>query len=257
MNEYNIPDQKVASFYDEFSKNQLKTGTNLRHYYLFNRLIKAGMKRNSSVLEIGCGIGTLTGLIANYVTKGSISATDISPVSISVAKSRLLRFPDINFIVSDMSDFNAGRKFDIIVLADVIEHIPLSNHDSLFNVIARHMHNSSVLLINIPHPESIKFFEKHNPLKLQIIDQPVYPHILTKNASANGLILRSYRSYSLFHDKNDYVVATFIVSDNVHYSTISKMKIILSKLFYRTLYWMRLTFFAMTSIIGYTKFVNY
>ena len=37
-------------------------------------LISNGLRRDSTILELGCGIGTITGLVAEFVTKGKIKA---------------------------------------------------------------------------------------------------------------------------------------------------------------------------------------
>lgn len=62
------------------------------------------MCNNSNVLEIGCGIGTVTGLIGKVVTKGKVIAVDISVQSIGVARKNNKGKSNIQFLVSDMSD---------------------------------------------------------------------------------------------------------------------------------------------------------
>jgi len=242
MEEKSDHGKNVSDFYDKFSKSQVKTGINLRHYYLFNQLKKSGLKRNSTVLEIGCGIGTLTSLIGKYIKKGQMLVTDISPENIAIARTRLAGFSNIEFEVSDMSDFDAGKKFDFIVLADVIEHIPVEAHPGLFETLARHMHPGSVVFIHVPHPKSIEYFEKNDRTKLQIIDQPIYANVLVANAERCGMILRTYIAYSLFHRENDYVLATFGLAGEINYTSFPRLKIILRKMFHRIFYLLH-TFF--------------
>ena len=76
----------VSKYYDKFSSYQSKVGINIRHRSIFKNIKREGLSRNSFVLEIGCGIGTLTGLIAGVVTTGRIVSIDISPKSIEMAK---------------------------------------------------------------------------------------------------------------------------------------------------------------------------
>ena len=78
----------VSEFYDQYSKQQLNTGVHIRHYTILTRLKKAGLKPNHRVLEVGCGIGTLTGLLGSYLKDGKLTAVDISPESIEIAKKR-------------------------------------------------------------------------------------------------------------------------------------------------------------------------
>jgi trans-aconitate 2-methyltransferase len=242
MEENKKLNDNVSDFYDEFSKKQLKTGINLRHYYLFNQLIKAGLKKNSSVLEIGCGIGTLTGLIASYVKRGEILVTDISPENIALAQKRLAGNSNVQYVVSDMSDFKVNLKFDFVVLADVIEHIPEEDHSLLFKTIRMHLHGQSNVFFNIPHPKSIEFYKRTDPSKLQIIDQSIYAGSFVARAEASGLILKSYKEYSLFHCPSDYVIAIYGVSNEIDYKPMSKIRIIAMKLLLRIVYHLKTTF---------------
>jgi len=180
--------KEIKNWYNVFSKKQLKTGTNLRHYTIINHLINSGLQKNSSVLEIGCGIGTLTGLLHKYLKKGKLVATDISDDSIEIAKKRISKSENIDFLTTDMKDFNYPKKFDFIVLPDVLEHIPIEQHLGLFKILTKHMHDESILLINIPHPKAIEYIREHTPEKLQIIDQSISAETLLKNAYFSDLL---------------------------------------------------------------------
>lgn len=48
-------------------EEQNKAGINSRHRAIIKRLKKAGLKKNSTVLEIGCGIGAISGLILKNI----------------------------------------------------------------------------------------------------------------------------------------------------------------------------------------------
>ena len=51
---------KVENFYDDFSEFQLNSGLHERHYLMHEKLIEIGMNKNSSLLEIGAGVGMLS-----------------------------------------------------------------------------------------------------------------------------------------------------------------------------------------------------
>lgn len=194
----------ISSFYDGFASHQKKTGTNIRHRTIFRNLKNAGLKKDSSVLEIGCGIGTVTSLIAKYALKAKIVAVDISPQSIEIAKQVQKHFPNIQFIVSDMTDFKSELKFDFVVLPDVLEHIPVEQHRNLFNVIRKHTHPDSTVLINIPNPPYLRWLRKNKPNVLQIIDQPISTDILLNDVYANDFHLHSLNVYSLSIKEGEY-----------------------------------------------------
>lgn len=227
----------ISKFYDDFSEQQVITGTNLRHYYLFNRILKSGLKKDHKVLEIGCGIGTLTKLLFSFLKKGEMVVTDISENNIKIARERLKSTQRIEFIVSDMQNFSHDKKFDFIILADVMEHIPQELHIQLFQTIVKHMKDDATLFINIPHPKNIEFLKENFQEKLQIIDQALYADSLTKDAAKSGLILKEYKSYSLFHKENDYNIIIFKLNKTVKFNALSKGIIIVKKFFYRLSYY--------------------
>lgn len=222
--------QNIGEFYDDFSSKQQETGVNLRHFQLMQLLIDAGLRPWHKVFEVGCGIGTLTGLIANYTRKGSIVAADISSRSIEMAKKRLSLKTNIQFVVTDMIGFEHSQVFDFIVLPDVMEHIPIEQHPMLFNTLARHMHATSILFIHIPHPLALDYYREHQPETLQIIDQSLEAEQLIRDASKAGLQLVQYKAYALFHHEPDYVLLHFRLSNSVKLHPYSKMKIIRKKL---------------------------
>ncbi|HET7819355.1 MAG TPA: hypothetical protein VFL70_08610, partial [Bacteroidia bacterium] len=104
----------------------------------------------------------------------------------------------------DMSDFSYARKFDFIVLADILEHIPVELHSNIFKIIQKHTHADSLVVINIPHPDSIDWVRNHNPELLQIIDQALNAAELMHTIYSNNLCLVSFKSYSLFFKNYDY-----------------------------------------------------
>ena len=81
-----ISEKDVANFYDNYADRQKAVGFNLRQYTLVEKLIDLGMSAQSNVLEIGCGVGQVSALIAGTVTNGQIVSCDISPKSIEEAK---------------------------------------------------------------------------------------------------------------------------------------------------------------------------
>jgi cyclopropane fatty-acyl-phospholipid synthase-like methyltransferase len=223
-------DQKdVKNWYNSFSANQVKTGTNIRHFNILSELVDSGLKRGHRVLEIGCGIGTLTGLINQYLKKGKLVATDISNESIEIAKKTIKGANKIDFIVTDMIGFKSDDKFDFIVLPDVMEHIPLEQHEALFKTMANCIHDESIIFIHIPHPTALDSLRRTSPEKLQIIDQSISAKDMIINASAANLRLIEYRAYSLTAKQTDYVFIKFKKDTPFDLIQLPKSKIIKKK----------------------------
>lgn len=187
----------VSDWYDGFADIQLEHGVNIRHRTILRAAKAAGYRDGMRVLEIGCGIGTVTSLLAKHNSTGPILAVDISPKSIEFAKRNLARRPNVRFLVSDMSDFQHNGSFDFVVLPDVIEHIPLEQHPRLFRTIAKYMSPDGRVLINVPCAQLLEHLHIHDAKVLQVIDQPVHIDRLIGTVYAAGFALVSFASYGL------------------------------------------------------------
>src|SRR5262245_51055776 len=118
-----------SAFYDDYVGRQLNAGVNERHTAILGKLRKCGLRRGDRVLEIGTGVGTLTGLVAAEIgPEGALSGIDLSPASIEAAKKRLAHFKNLTLLAGDALEIVVPGTFDVVVLPDVIEHIPLERH---------------------------------------------------------------------------------------------------------------------------------
>src|SRR5690606_18599390 len=201
---------KVVNFYDEFADKQEKTGINSRHLSILDKLAKAGLSSHHRVLEVGCGIGTVSQLIAKKAAKGEVLAVDISPESIQKAKTLWKDQKNLSFEVSDMKGFEKpSQQFDFFVFPDVLEHIPVDQHDAIFETVKRHAHPQSVIFIHIPAPRFLEWMIKNEPQKLQVIDQPLDTGQLITAVSRHGFYLDKMETYSVFYKEKDYQYFVF------------------------------------------------
>lgn len=198
--------QEVSDYYANFRSEEKNLKLNVRHYQVFSHLLDAGLKKTDRILEIGCGFGTITSLMAKYISSGSIVATDISVERIEACRRAFKGNPKVEFVITDMTDYVPKEKFDFIVLPDVLEHIPLEAHPELFKLISSVLKEHGKILIHIPHPFSISYFRKHKPEALQIIDQSVHTDLLSASVYPAGLVIHSLMSYQLSNDKPDYQI---------------------------------------------------
>lgn len=201
--------QEVIEFYNTFKHDQTKLGVNIRHRTIFKNLKKAGLKNDSKVLEIGCGIGTVSSLILNHIRAGFFVGVDISDKSIEMAQKLYANFKNAEFIVNDMATFSHSLKFDFVLMPDVLEHIPVEQHASIFNLINTITTDNATILINIPEPNCLNWIRINLPEKLQIIDQSLSMQDLLNSAYPSGFKLFSMNSYSLQYKQEDYTSIIF------------------------------------------------
>lgn len=224
---------KVADYYNDFVPKQNKVGINSRHRSILLHLIQFGLKPDHNILEIGCGIGTLSKLLSKYAKKGKVTSVDISPDSVAFASKHINR-KNIQFLAMDVTEKVPDGKFDFIIMPDVLEHIPLEKHNKAFQNIFNLTTEKSVIAINVPSPQYQQYIKKSRPDLLQIIDEEV--EISQVGQIADNYDFRIYAAYPicLFNYQSDY---NFIILTNrkhsYNYQTKSKLKMARQELVYK------------------------
>ena len=196
--------KEISDYYDNYKFKQINEGINIRHRTIFRNLKKHGLKPHHNVLEIGCGIGTVTKLIAKHATKGKILGLDISRESINYANKIFKNKKNISFISADFTDVELNQQFDFIVLPDVLEHIPIEKHNTLFKNLMKHSHTNTIIFINIPSSHYQIYIQDNKPELNQIIDQTIEANELISNAYDAGFVLIKFYTYSLYFKEGDY-----------------------------------------------------
>lgn len=205
-----VSKEQVSDFYDSFlEEEEASSRLNIRHYNIFRELRRAGLKRHHKVLEVGCGFGTVTSLITPYVKRGSILAVDISPNRVAITEKKLKHYSHARFKVTDMTDFESEEKFDFVVMPDVLEHIPVEEHEALFKTYAAHLAPGGAVFVHIPHPISLDYARVHRPESLQIIDQSLYTEMYMPGISKSNFYIDTLVSYNLTLDLPDYQIVIF------------------------------------------------
>ncbi len=210
--------KEVVEYYDEYTGRQADMGINARHLSIQRWLEQSGLQKNHDILEIGCGIGTQTELLSNYLNASAkITAVDISPKSIEVAKKRLPNRTDIKWVAEDFIVWPHNDLYDVVLLPDVIEHIPVDLHSELFRKISTNIKDNGFVLIHIPNPLYLEWCRVNTPKKLQVIDQPIHTDTLVGNTYPHGFHIHFLSTYSIWVDNCDYTVIVLKKTRNVQY----------------------------------------
>ena len=97
----------------------------LQEYFLFEKL-RQGQVLMRNIIELGCGAGRITRLLAENYPGVRITALDLSPDMIALAKSRCADYPGVRFEQYDFYS-NAplpGSGYDAAVAVEVFLHHP-------------------------------------------------------------------------------------------------------------------------------------
>ena len=148
-------------------------------------------------------MGIFTKLLTKKVSSGIIEAVDLSEKSIAVAKAELKNRKNIHFDVADVVKYrpkNSG--FDFITLMDVIEHIPLEQHEELFKNLAKIATDKTKIVINIPNPQYIGYARINHPETLQVIDQEVHLFPLMQHLEKHHLEIIFFEKYGIWEEED-------------------------------------------------------
>lgn len=90
--------------------------------------------RGLTILDAGCGTGALAVAAAERGAK--VTAIDLSPQLVNLARERLPKHLDVTFLSGDMLDPSLGT-FDYVVAMDSIIHYPTKDMLNIIEVLSR------------------------------------------------------------------------------------------------------------------------
>jgi SAM-dependent methyltransferase len=85
----------------------------------------------ATVLDVGCGQGTLLSALMPLKPQAGYFGADFSPKGLEMARRRM---PAVEFFQLDLEKGALDRRFDLVVCTDVVEHI--ADDDSAFRNLA-------------------------------------------------------------------------------------------------------------------------
>jgi len=108
--------------------------------------------RAPRILDLGCGDGTQTFLLADLFPQSQITGLDISPANIQQAEVSLTSQPcrdRVEFVCSDYMDAHLGRHD--LILADGVLHLIPYPPEALFAKLANELTEGGLLVFSIPY----------------------------------------------------------------------------------------------------------
>jgi ubiquinone biosynthesis O-methyltransferase len=118
-------------------------------YRPISKVIKGAVKSNSKILDIGCGEGNVSLLLAKK--NNNVTGIDISSEAISIArkKAKMLNLEKkANFFIQDAHRLKSTGKFDIAICIEVLEHVKDDN--KVIKNIYRKLKKTGTLIVTVP-----------------------------------------------------------------------------------------------------------
>lgn len=133
------------NLYHKISKisTKLNNGIHPKHRLMdYHKFFIDNIRKNSKVLDIGCGIGSLTYDIAKKARK--VIGIDINRDFIKIAKSKFNRV-NIKYLIGDATKYEFQDHYDYVILSNIFEHV--KNRKSFLNNLKK---ITNVFLIRVP-----------------------------------------------------------------------------------------------------------
>lgn len=158
------------------------------------KFVSKMFESKKNVLEVGCGDGWYSKIVAQTVGKLTISDNDSTFIK-NIKENKKTR--NIKIILHDMIKSPTSKKFEGIYLLDVFEHIEKTKENIFLNNLKKSLTKSGILIIGVPSLEFQKYVKKPDPT-----------HVNCKTADQlKSSLLKHFENIFMF-SMNDEVVHT-------------------------------------------------
>ena len=114
--------QKIRDDFDRIALYEQQGWNHNNHYHNF--LLRQISFPCNNILDIGCGTGEFTRLLAKQAQ--NVMAIDLSPNTIEIARQRSREYTNIDFQVADIVQWEFPKEhFDAIVSIATLHHLPV------------------------------------------------------------------------------------------------------------------------------------
>ncbi len=197
---------RIEAFYDEFSGRflgDIVEGNERvrRQLALLSNAIPANTR---AVLVIGFGSGQVAMHVADVARRATVTAIDISSENVRMAQA-LFAHPRVSYRKLDITSETIQGEYDVIVLPDVYEHIPVDARPGLHGQLSRLLGPGGCIVLTLPSPAHQDALREQGQ-GLQVVDETITLADLMSLARDVGASLTYFNSISVWRT-NDYLHA--------------------------------------------------
>lgn len=116
----------------------------------------------TNIVDVGCGDGRLTREIKLAFPDRHVFGIDYSGRAINLAQAMNQDIPDLNFLAIDITKEPLEKKFDMAILMEVFEHVPIIECDVFLESLSKLLNENGQLILTVPHlnkPLEYKHFQ--------------------------------------------------------------------------------------------------
>jgi predicted TPR repeat methyltransferase len=138
-----VPDyEQFARFYDSAMDDPTPRAARVRG------VIERHCPGVTSVLELGCGTGSILDQLTLLPTSPALTGMDRSPEMLAVASSKV---PGARLLLGDIAAFRLGEWFDVVVCVfDTLNHLPtFEAWQSMFDAVHEHLVDGGLFVFDV------------------------------------------------------------------------------------------------------------
>lgn len=147
---------ETSGYFEEGGRHLLEPGSRFQRYRIREVLKLCGDANGNRAVDLGCGWGTISFALAEDAE--AVVGVDFAEASLRLCRSRHdpERYPNLSFIQADVSRTGLpGGEWDIVVAADVIEHLYPTETLDMYREAHRLLRPGGRLAIWTPAPTHI------------------------------------------------------------------------------------------------------
>ncbi|MEP9852084.1 class I SAM-dependent methyltransferase [Staphylococcus aureus] len=181
--------EEMSLFYDQLTLDQ--------PYESWLDIVNHFAEKKTSILDIGCGTGSLTSLLTDF---DQITGMDLSVDMLSIA---IKKSNKVNWIEGDMTEFELNQQFDVItIFCDSLNYLSeKSEVSATFSHVFNHLSNEGVFM-----------FDVHTPFKMETLFNNQSYIDESEKVYLGWEAVQGEEALSVWHD-----MSFFIKQDDNHY----------------------------------------
>jgi 2-polyprenyl-3-methyl-5-hydroxy-6-metoxy-1,4-benzoquinol methylase len=116
----------------------------------FARLSVSLAHARGRVLEVGCGIGTMTRWLARQPDVSQVYATDAFEQAVEAVQGLDLEGVECRRMSAEDMNIEPGREFDTVMLCELIEHLYADEEAALLKAVRQHLAPGAGYVVSVP-----------------------------------------------------------------------------------------------------------
>jgi 2-polyprenyl-3-methyl-5-hydroxy-6-metoxy-1,4-benzoquinol methylase len=191
--------EAIQAYYDERIEGKIRdfTDSNPRIEAAVRTIAEWAPPHPKRILEIGCGIGATSWRMARAWPDSQVMGIDISEASIAVARA-CFQLPNLGYAALPAAATLPEGPFDLVVLMDVYEHIPVAARPDLHASLRARLSGESRLVVSAPTPWLQQYDRRHRAAELQPVDEEIDLEDIARLASETETRLLFYREVGIW-----------------------------------------------------------